>query len=73
MFGSSILYAQPCCSDAVCCFLQADIVADDVIFNHLRSCPAVETASSEERSDILPMGGQGYTVCGGAPGTASSS
>jgi fructose-1,6-bisphosphatase len=42
--------------------VQADIVADDVIFNHLRSCPAVETASSEERSDILPMGGQGYTV-----------
>jgi hypothetical protein len=43
-------------------FLQADIVADDVIFNHLRSCPAVETASSEEQSDILPMGGRGYTV-----------
>jgi fructose-1,6-bisphosphatase len=42
--------------------LQADIVADDVIFNHLRRCPAVETASSEEQSDILPMGGQGYTV-----------
>jgi sedoheptulose-bisphosphatase len=42
--------------------LQADIVADDLIFKHLRSCPHVETASSEEQSDILPMGGQGYTV-----------
>lgn len=42
--------------------LQADIVADDLIFQHLRSCPHVETASSEEQSDILPMGGQGYTV-----------
>lgn len=42
--------------------LQADIVADDLIFQHLRSCPHVETASSEEQSDVLPMGGQGYTV-----------
>ncbi|KAF6260023.1 hypothetical protein COO60DRAFT_939814 [Scenedesmus sp. NREL 46B-D3] len=47
--------------------LQADIHADEVIFKHLRSCPAVASASSEEQSDILPMAqqqqpGQGYSV-----------
>jgi hypothetical protein len=49
------------------CFLQADIHADEIIFKHLRSCPAVASASSEEQSDILPMAqqqqpGQGYSV-----------
>lgn len=42
--------------------IQADIHADELIFKHLRGCPAVESASSEEQSDILPMGGKGYTV-----------
>lgn len=47
--------------------LQADIHADEIIFKHLRSCPAVASASSEEQSDILPMSqqqqpGQGYSV-----------
>eukprot|EP00775_Hariotina_reticulata_P012568 gene12568-12700_t len=42
--------------------LQADLQADDIIFKHLRNCPAVESASSEEQSDIIPTGGRGYTV-----------
>eukprot|EP00879_Flechtneria_rotunda_P026197 GHRR01027917.1.p1 GENE.GHRR01027917.1~~GHRR01027917.1.p1 ORF type:complete len:360 (+),score=132.20 GHRR01027917.1:204-1283(+) len=42
--------------------LLADIHADDTIFRHLQQCPAVASASSEEKSDIQHLGGQGYTV-----------
>lgn len=57
----------------ICCYTpqpQADLHADELIFKRLHSCPAVETASSEEQSDILPMGGQGYTVSISTPSIA---
>jgi hypothetical protein len=35
---------------------------DELIFARLRSCSAVEAASSEEQPDIIDMPGKGYTV-----------
>mmetsp|Transcript_24258 Transcript_24258/g.53024 ORF Transcript_24258/g.53024 Transcript_24258/m.53024 type:complete len:306 (+) Transcript_24258:97-1014(+) len=42
--------------------LKVDVQVDDMIFERLRSCSAVEAASSEERPDIVAMSGRGYTV-----------
>ena len=42
--------------------LQADLHSDAVIFRHLRNCPAVSSASSEEQADIIPLGNGQYTV-----------
>ncbi|KAK9808421.1 hypothetical protein WJX73_003065 [Symbiochloris irregularis] len=42
--------------------LQADIVADRIVFERLRSSGAVSTASSEEQSDMISLGGTGYSV-----------
>jgi sedoheptulose-bisphosphatase len=44
--------------------LQADLHSDDVIFRHLRNCPSVASASSEEQADIIPLGSGEYTVSG---------
>ena len=43
--------------------LQADVQADRIVFDKLRACGAVATASSEEQSDMLDMGGSGFSVC----------
>ncbi len=53
---------------------QVDMQIDNLIFERLRSCAAVEAASSEEQPDIIPMAGKGYTVgltalCGRLPAT----
>ncbi|KAK9845722.1 hypothetical protein WJX81_000574 [Elliptochloris bilobata] len=42
--------------------LQADVAADAVVLERLRQCGAVETASSEERPELVPLGGRGYSV-----------
>lgn len=42
--------------------LKADVAADSIMFQRLRECGAVETASSEENTDMVPMGGSGYSV-----------
>lgn len=42
--------------------IQADVHTDDIIFKHLRACPAVASASSEEQADIIPMPGSHYSV-----------
>jgi hypothetical protein len=42
--------------------LQADLVADKIIFDSLRASNAVATATSEETSDMVDLGGQGYSV-----------
>jgi sedoheptulose-bisphosphatase len=41
---------------------QADVQADDIIFKHLKGCGAVHTASSEERPEMVALGGEGYSV-----------
>ena len=38
------------------------MAADEIVFAKLRECPAVETASSEEQSEMLDMGGRGFSV-----------
>jgi sedoheptulose-bisphosphatase len=42
--------------------LAIDILANNVIFQNLKKCGSVETASSEETPIEDPMGGQGYSV-----------
>ncbi|KAK9829955.1 hypothetical protein WJX72_008858 [[Myrmecia] bisecta] len=42
--------------------LQVDVQADEIVFRHLKDCGAVETASSEEQSDIHRLEGSGYSV-----------
>ena len=42
--------------------MQADVQADDIVFQRLRDCKAVCTASSEEQTDMLDMGGRDYSV-----------
>lgn len=42
--------------------LQADVRADLFIYDCLKQCKAVETASSEEQTDEKDLGGQGFTV-----------
>ena len=42
--------------------LQIDVESDEVVFNHLRSCGMVKTASSEEQTECQDLGGQGYSV-----------
>ena len=37
-------------------------MADKIIFDDLRSSNAVATASSEETSDMVDLGGEGYSV-----------
>ena len=55
--------------DKMACFnkfgdeqLAIDILANNVIFQNLKKCGSVETASSEETPIEDPMGGQGYSV-----------
>lgn len=42
--------------------LEVDKAADTLIFGKLQECGAVEIASSEETSDMVSMGGQGFSV-----------
>ncbi|KAI8462704.1 MAG: hypothetical protein J3K34DRAFT_389420 [Monoraphidium minutum] len=42
--------------------LEADLYADNIIFRRLRACGAAASASSEETTDIVPLGGSGYSV-----------
>ncbi len=42
--------------------LEADVQTDRIVFECLRASGAVETASSEESSDMHPMGGSGFSV-----------
>lgn len=42
--------------------LAIDILANNVIFQNLRACGSVATASSEETPTEDPMGGKGYSV-----------
>jgi sedoheptulose-bisphosphatase len=55
--------------DKMACFnefgdeqLAIDILANNVIFNNLKACGAVATASSEETPTEDPMGGSGYSI-----------
>lgn len=55
--------------DKMACFnefgdeqLAIDILANNILFNSLRSCGTVVTASSEENPTEDPMGGVGYSV-----------
>jgi fructose-1,6-bisphosphatase len=41
---------------------QVDIRADEFIFERLQESNAVATASSEERPEEIPLGGQGFAV-----------
>jgi Fructose-1-6-bisphosphatase, N-terminal domain len=42
--------------------LVADVKADEIIFTALRQSGAVSVASSEEQTDMLSMGGEGFSV-----------
>ncbi|KAA6423489.1 MAG: sedoheptulose-bisphosphatase precursor [Trebouxia sp. A1-2] len=42
--------------------LQIDVESDEVVFNHLRACGMVKSASSEEQTECQDLGGQGYSV-----------
>ncbi len=42
--------------------LQVDVESDKVVFDHLRSCGTVKSASSEEQTECQDLGGQGYSV-----------
>jgi len=55
--------------DKMACFnefgdeqLAIDLLANNVIFQNLKACGAVATASSEETPTEDPMGGKGYSV-----------
>ena len=39
------------------CAMQADVAADAIVFERMRECGAVETASSEEKPELVPLGG----------------
>ena len=43
--------------------LEADVQTDRIVFERLRASGAVETASSEESSDMHALGGSGFSVC----------
>jgi len=38
------------------------VAADAIVFERMRECGAVETASSEEKPELVPLGGSGYSV-----------
>ncbi|DBA78808.1 TPA: hypothetical protein ACH3X1_008704 [Trebouxia sp. C0004] len=42
--------------------LNIDVESDEVVFNHLRSCGMVKSASSEEQTECQDLGGHGYSV-----------
>jgi len=42
--------------------LQIDVTSDKAVFKHLKNCGKVETASSEETTDEVKLGGSGYSV-----------
>lgn len=42
--------------------VEADVEADRVVFDALRSCGAVACASSEETTDVQNLGGNSYSV-----------
>ena len=42
--------------------LLADVQSDKIVFDCLRNCGAVATASSEESSDMHDIGGSGFSV-----------
>ena len=42
--------------------LDVDMAADTLIFSKLQECGAVETASSEETTEMKPLGGQGFSA-----------
>ena len=42
--------------------LEVDTAADRIIFSRLRDSGAVETASSEETSDMINLNGKGFSV-----------
>jgi sedoheptulose-bisphosphatase len=42
--------------------LEADVEADRIVFDALRSCGAVACASSEETTDVQNLGGSNYSV-----------
>ncbi|KAL0021416.1 hypothetical protein WJX79_003939 [Trebouxia sp. C0005] len=42
--------------------LNIDVESDEVVFNHLRACGMVKSASSEEQTECQDLGGQGYSV-----------
>lgn len=42
--------------------LEVDKAADTIVFDKLRESGAVETASSEETSDMVKLGGSGFSV-----------
>ena len=44
------------------CFLQIDVESDAIVFQSLQASGAVKTASSEEQTDCLDLGGHGYSV-----------
>ncbi len=44
--------------------LEADVQTDRIVFERLQASDAVETASSEESSDMHAMGGNGFSVRG---------
>ena len=50
------------CAAAFADWLQVDVESDEVVFNHLRSCGTVKSASSEEQTECQDLSGQGYSV-----------
>ena len=42
--------------------VQVDVEVDRMMFERLRSCSAVEAASSEEQPEVQQLPGKGYTV-----------
>ena len=42
--------------------LELDVAADTLVFAKLKECRVVETASSEETSEMVNLGGQGFSV-----------
>ncbi len=38
------------------------MAADAIVLERMRECGAVETASSEERPELIPLGGFGFSV-----------
>lgn len=42
--------------------MQADVTSDCIVFDALRACGAVASASSEETTSVQSLGGSGYSV-----------
>lgn len=63
---SSALQRSALLEVAASCLLladtQADVAADRIVFDALRSCGAVARASSEETTDLQDLGGTSYSV-----------